>query len=336
MLTSVSEGGGASTIAAKPMDGLHFYEVKLMEKEIVPTVDYTRDYRRFSYTDFKIPVTGEGKSTIDPELVADWLDRAVPRNQDDAYPLFILCKDLLRKFHQKEVRYAVQKEQDMMDEIQMMKDALQGNQEILLSQKRLQEEENARLKTQLAVAEQTRLSTQEDLDMLRAEHEKYKKLEKEIDRLNAIMSELAPELSHLRQENTNLMEKLGGLMSAKDFEKQQALEKLEQKLESLHSELELHKGLATEAQQELLVLKNKSPLEWAQEWSPAQQVPVFKRFFEPSAPEGKMEKGAGKTQSEDVVQMVASSMTTEDFSVLPKALKMTLVSSHITGKFIQF
>lgn len=171
--------------------------------------------------------------------------------------------------------------------------------------------------------------------MLRAEHEKYKKLEKEIDRLNAIMSELAPELSHLRQENTNLMEKLEGLMSAKDFEKQQALGKLEQKLESLHSELELHKGLATEAQRELLVLKNKSPLEWTQEWSPAQQVPVFKRFFEPSAPEGKMRKGAGKTQSEDVVQMVASSMTTEDFSVLPKALKMTLVSSHITGKFIE-
>ena len=307
-----------------------------MEKEVVPTVDYTRDYRRFSYTDFKIPEIGEGKSTVDPELVADWLDRAVPRNQDDAYPLFILCKDLLRKFHQKEVRYAVQKEQNMMDEIQMMKDALQGNQEILLSQKRLQEEENARLKTQLAVAEQTRLSTQEDLDMLRAEHEKYKKLEKEIDRLNAIMSELAPELSHLRQENTNLMEKLEGLMSAKDFEKRQALGKLEQKLESLHSELELHKGLATEAQRELLVLKNKSPLEWAQEWSPAQQVPVFKRFFEPSAPEGKMEKGAGKTQSEDVVQMVASSMTTEDFSVLPKALKMTLVSSHITGKFIEW
>ena len=49
-----------------------------------------------------------------------------------------------------------------------------------------------------------------------------------------------------------------------------------------------------------------------------------------------MEKDAGKTQSEDVVQIVASSMTTEDFSVLPKALKMTLVSSHITGKFIQF
>ena len=146
-----------------------------MEKEVVPTVDYTRDYRRFSYADFKIPETGEGKSTVDPELVADWLDRAVPRNQDDAYPLFILCKDLLRKFHQKEVRYAVQKEQDMMDEIQMMKDALQGNQEILLSQKRLQEEENARLKTQLAVAEQKRLSTQEDLDILRAEHEKYKK-----------------------------------------------------------------------------------------------------------------------------------------------------------------
>ena len=147
-----------------------------MEKEVVPTVDYTRDYRRFSYADFKIPETGEGKSTVDPELVADWLDRAVPRNQDDAYPLFILCKDLLRKFHQKEVRYAVQKEQDMMDEIQMMKDALQGNQEILLSQKRLQEEENARLKTQLAVAEQKRLSTQEDLDILRAEHEKYKNI----------------------------------------------------------------------------------------------------------------------------------------------------------------
>ena len=319
-----------------PIDGLHFYEVKLMEKEVVPTVDYTRDYRRFSYTDFKIPEIGEGKSTVDPELVADWLDRAVPRNQDDAYPLFILCKDLLRKFHQKEVRYAVQKEQNMMDEIQMMKDALQGNQETLLSQKRLQEEENARLKTQLAVAEQTRLSTQEDLDMLRAEHEKYKKLEKEIDRLNAIMSELAPELSHLRQENTNLMEKLEGLMSAKDFEKRQALGKLEQKLESLHSELELHKGLATEAQRELLVLKNKSPLEWAQEWSPAQQVPVFKRFFKPSAPHGKMVKDAGKTQSEDVVQIVASSMTTEDFSVLPKALKMTLVSSHITGKFIEW
>ena len=306
-----------------------------MEKEVVPTVDYTRDYRRFSYADFKIPETGEGKSTVDPELVADWLDRAVPRNQDDAYPLFILCKDLLRKFHQKEVRYAVQKEQDMMDEIQMMKDALQGNQEILLSQKRLQEEENARLKTQLAVAEQKRLSTQEDLDILRAEHEKYKKLEKEIDRMNAIMSELAPELSHLRQENTNLMEKLEGLMSAKDFEKRQALGQLEQKLESLHSELELHKGLATEAQRELLVLKNKSPLEWAQEWSPAQQVPVFKRFFKPSAPKGKMEKDAGKTPPEDVVQIVASSMTTDDFSVLPKALKMTLVSSHITGKFIE-
>ena len=319
-----------------PIDGLHFYEVKLMEKEVVPTVDYTRDYRRFSYTDFKIPEIGEGKSTVDPELVADWLDRAVPRNQDDAYPLFILCKDLLRKFHQKEVRYAVQKEQDMMDEILMMKDALQGNRETLLSQKRLQEEENARLKTQLAVAEQKRLSTQEDLDMLRAEHEKYKKLEREIDRMNAIMSELAPELSYLRQENTNLMEKLEGLMSAKDFEKRQALGKLEQKLESLHSELELHKGLATEAQRELLVLKNKSPLEWAQEWSPAQQVPVFKRFFKPSAPHGKMVKDAGKTQSEDVVQIVASSMTTEDFSVLPKALKMTLVSSHITGKFIEW
>lgn len=34
-----------------------------------------------------------------------------PRNQDDAYPLFLLCKDLLRKFHLNQIRYAVREEE---------------------------------------------------------------------------------------------------------------------------------------------------------------------------------------------------------------------------------
>jgi hypothetical protein len=37
--------------------------------------------------------------------MSEWLRRIVPRNQDDAYPLFLICKDVLKKFHLRELRY---------------------------------------------------------------------------------------------------------------------------------------------------------------------------------------------------------------------------------------
>ena len=73
--------------------------------EVNPTYDYTVDYRRFSYVDFQV-AGAVGSSTILPEMVATWIDKAVPRNQDDVYPLFVLCRDLLKKFCLRETRYS--------------------------------------------------------------------------------------------------------------------------------------------------------------------------------------------------------------------------------------
>ncbi len=68
-----------------------------------PTYDYTVDYRRYSYSDFETSGLF-GKSNVDPALLAAWLSKAQPRNQDDVYPLFVLCKDLLEKFCKREIR----------------------------------------------------------------------------------------------------------------------------------------------------------------------------------------------------------------------------------------
>ena len=76
----------------------------MTKDEINPVCDYTVDYRRFSYADFQV-ADAVGGSTILPEMLANWIDKAVPRNQDDVYPLFVLCKDLLKKFCLRETRY---------------------------------------------------------------------------------------------------------------------------------------------------------------------------------------------------------------------------------------
>jgi hypothetical protein len=73
--------------------------------ELDPIYDYTVDYRRYSYADFEVS-DAVGSSTVLPEMLAAWIDKAIPRNQDDVYPLYVLCKDLLRKFCLSETRYS--------------------------------------------------------------------------------------------------------------------------------------------------------------------------------------------------------------------------------------
>ena len=77
----------------------------VIKDEVNPVYDYTVDYRRFSYVDFQVSDV-VGSSTVLPELLAEWIGKAIPRNQDDVYPLFVLCKDLLRKFCLRETRYS--------------------------------------------------------------------------------------------------------------------------------------------------------------------------------------------------------------------------------------
>jgi hypothetical protein len=128
MLTGVrskSPSGGGTT----PDLGIGFYEVKIAARDAAAPVDYTHDYRRFSYTDLKLEPNGhtpEGSSTIDPNAMTEWLLRVFPRNQDDAYPMFLLCKDVLRKYHMKEYRYVVKREETYIKRVKTLQMAVEA------------------------------------------------------------------------------------------------------------------------------------------------------------------------------------------------------------------
>lgn len=122
---SQSPSGGGAT----PDLGIGFYEVKIAARDAVAPVDYTHDYRRFSYTDMKIEPNGhtpEGASTIDPKAMTEWLLRVFPRNQDDAYPMFLLCKDVLRKYHLKEYRYVITNEETYIKRVKTLQMAVEA------------------------------------------------------------------------------------------------------------------------------------------------------------------------------------------------------------------
>lgn len=65
-------GGGGEGM---PNLGIRFYEVKIPAVDAVVPVDYTADYRRFSYTDLKLGGADgmHGCSSIDPHDVSQWL-----------------------------------------------------------------------------------------------------------------------------------------------------------------------------------------------------------------------------------------------------------------------
>jgi len=359
--SSVTVSGlGRSKTTPTPNVGMRFYEVKLTEKESDPPVDYSVDFRRYSYTDFKIPERGDGTSTTDPEQIADWIDRAVPRNQDDAHPLFVLCKDLLRKFHQKEIRYAVRKEQDMLVEITALHEALLGDQartEVLRQQK---EEEAGRIEEERRAMEEYMKSVLEEMDALSAELARYKKLHAAMNVLRAtIRTDLKEDLERLKLENGNLLHELDFLWHAKDLERDKVLNAAKQQFESqlssmteLQAECDAQRTRANEAEAQLLLLQKKTPMQHVAEWNFEARVLVLKHFFRPYTVKRKIQnieaadlanKGATGTdeaevaveaaaeqeQHEEVMEQVAASMSEDEFVQLPEDLKFKFTRRNI-------
>jgi len=339
---------------ATPAVGMRFYEVKLMEKETDPPIDYSVDYRRYSYTDFKIPERGEGKSTVDPELIADWIDRAVPRNQDDAHPLFVLCKDLLRKFHQKEIRYAVRKEQDMLAEILKLQEALGNGFQEGEALRRAMEEAAAIAKAELDAMAKEMQEMRVQMLALQEELERYKELEQEMIALRAQFHPgIWEELAHLRSDNACLIEQLHELMGGKDLERRKEVETINKALDdkttailALQNELEAEKARADSAEATVLALRNKKPIEHVEEWGLEEKNEIFRYFFTArrlirrlkSASNGdkKLDGGSAtlteqdkdadatqeaKDETVEVHEQVASCMTEQDFLLLPPDLQ---------------
>ena len=255
-----------------PAVGMRFYEVKLTERETDPPIDYSVDFRRYSYTDFKIPERGEGSSTVDPELVADWLDRAVPRNQDDAHPLFVLCKDLLRKFHLKEIRYAVRKEQDMLTEIHQLHEELVSDKRRTDALQLQQNQAEARAAQEAQLVQQQMENMRNEMNALGAELESYKELEVEIDHMR---QQMPPELMEMQASTKqeaddlrsklhkhHLLAKLRQLIGAKDLEREKEASAIRNELAmqvstlgAIRGQLEDERRRANEAEEALTRLR---------------------------------------------------------------------------------
>ena len=349
-----------------PAVGMRFYEVKLTEKETDPPVDYSVDYRRYSYTDFKIPERGEGKSTVDPELIADWIDRAVPRNQDDTHPLFVLCKDLLRKFHQKEIRYAVRKEEDMLAEILKLNEALgMGFQESEALKREMQEAVD-RAKAELEAMCKEMEARRAEMQALQMELERYKALEREMIALREQFHPgLLDELAHLRTDNQNLVEKLRELMSAKDLERTKEVDNIGKELEAksdailqLQGELEVERSRANEAEATVVTLRSKRPIDHVEEWDLASKSEIFQYFFTTRRVIKRMRSESGdagdrqniaekepleggtsaetteameaeKERCEEVQEQVAACMTEREFALLPADLQFKCTLANL-------
>ena len=319
-----------------PQVAMRFYEVKMTEEEADAPIDYTVDYRRYSYTDFKIPERGEGCSTVDPELIADWIDRAVPRNQDDAHPLFVLAKDLLHKFHQKEIRYAVRKEQDLLAEIQQLHARLMGDHAHNEELERQRELERARSEREKRELLQQIADMQRDMDWLRAELERYKELEahmhmemdealKVIEKLAAEASDLNLQIKPLNVENWDLKVKLKELLDAKNAEHDARMESLQLQLQeqiktlaALQSQLDEEQRRADEAEQVIRDLKAKPAMEWVAEWDYSTKTEVFKHFFE-SQPMPKPSEHDAHAMQEAPASAVKHQHELDQPSLRPKA-----------------
>jgi hypothetical protein len=301
-----------------PID-MKFYEVKMTEKEVGMPFDYTADYRRYSYTDFKIPKHYEGKSTIEPDLISDWIDRAVPRNQDDVHPLFVLCKDLLRKFHLKEIRYAVRKEQDLLASILQLRDQLQGNMDREYSWKQEQEKARLKLENERNSLQQQIKEMQSEIESLRAELQKYARLQEEMNDLIACQAAEHEELLRLRQ-----------LMAEKDSVASIEAEKFRKEIEALKADLDAHK-------RHIKFLEDKAPMQHVEEWDLEAKVSIFKHFFTPSTvckwiagPDAVDSSKEVPDENLQVTEHVAASMTETEFVQLPEAMKLKFTQFNIT------
>ena len=64
--------------------------------------DHSTNFLRVYYSDFLAagptdPPVGRDERTVEVEKMVEWLQEAEPRSRIDAYPLLILCKDMLRR-----------------------------------------------------------------------------------------------------------------------------------------------------------------------------------------------------------------------------------------------
>eukprot|EP00960_Hanusia_phi_P071868 767653-Hanusia_phi.AAC.1 len=200
---------------------MYFYEVMLKEDRTFPNVDYSTDFRRFSYTDFKVP-DDVGRSNISPEAIAEWISLAHPRNQDDVYPLLVLCKDLVRKYHQREVFYTVNKEVAMREQIDSLTQKLQhSNQRIDALNKQILEreasytgrinrliEESEILQVKVDEAEALKLSLEEARAALNEERARFARLEESLTSTEVQVQALLKKEKEVEEENTSLTREL--------------------------------------------------------------------------------------------------------------------------------
>jgi len=257
-------------------------------------LDYTVDYRRFSYTDFKLDTDANGgQSNIKPELLTAWIQKAIPRNQDDVYPLFILCRDLLKKFHQKEMRYIVKKQDHLEEEIQGLHQALLEEKDLHTQtvQKSLGERESWQADKAAILVKFGQMEERlKDFDALEKELNAMKdQFDPSIfDELRA----LEEEMGILTTENSNLkgqqsaLRTLQEVMKAREVIAKKTQEKLGKDLEETRAAKEdaelryqSERARLVEITAELNALKAKTPYQHAEEWDPATKAQLLKMFL---------------------------------------------------------
>ncbi|EKX41865.1 hypothetical protein GUITHDRAFT_141620 [Guillardia theta CCMP2712] len=278
------------------MTRMYFYEVLMTEDRTFPRVDYSTDYRRFSYTDFKVP-EDVGRSNISPEAIAEWILEAQPRNQDDVYPLLVLCKDLVRKYHLREVYYTIKKESSMREEVEELTRKLQSSSQkidLLCQEIRDQDAsysqrvseltaEIGSLRIKVEEAESIRQRLEEAEAALREERENLKRVEESSSSSSNMyemqVRSLAKKEKQLEEENSSLTKEL---RSARE------------NYMTLDQQLLQERKLSEELREQVKQMSNLSPDQLVQLIDPAKRLPLLKTLLGDGELVGKLSKLDGQ------------------------------------------
>ena len=66
------------------------------------------------------------ENTIDCDDLIAWIVHAEPRSRMDAYPLLIMCRDLLQRLERRELRVASRKAEELMAELEKARATIEG------------------------------------------------------------------------------------------------------------------------------------------------------------------------------------------------------------------
>ena len=92
-----------------------------------------REHLRLYYSDFLRVPTAEkprymdmDEKTVDCDDLIAWIVQAEPRSRMDAYPLLIMCRDLLQRLARRELRVASRKAEELMAELEKARATIEG------------------------------------------------------------------------------------------------------------------------------------------------------------------------------------------------------------------